>query len=244
MDLDNSSYSAHISQTFNEDLQTLKNEILKMGGLVERQVINAVEALTEGDTLLAEKVREMEFGVNDYEIKLDEECTRILALRQPAASDLRMVIAVSKAITDLERIGDESDKIAKLAIALVDEGGAPKGLVQTRHIGNLVRVMVQQALDAFARLDVHEALKVVQQDKSVDQEYESAMRQLVTYMMEDPRSISRVLKVVWALRSLERIGDHARNIGEQLIYIVQGKDVRHRKLDQVKAQVLSQKLSE
>ncbi len=238
MDLDNSGYSAHISQNFNEDLQKLKSEILEMGGLVEKQVANAVEALTEGDTALADRVRELEFEVNEFEIKLDEECTRILALRQPAASDLRMVISVSKTITDLERIGDESNKIAKLAIALVDEGGAPRGLVQTRHIGNLVRVMVQQALNAFARFDVHEAVQVVQEDKSVDLEYESAMRQLVTYMMEDPRSISRVLKVVWALRALERIGDHAMNIAEQLIYVVKGKDIRHRKLDQIKAQVL------
>ena len=238
MDLDNSGYGAHISQGFNDDLQKLKSQVLEMGGMVESQVANAVTAITEGDGLLADHVMKAELEINNFELQLDEECTRILALRQPAASDLRMVISVSKIITDLERIGDESHKIARLARDLSGEEGAPRGLVRTRHIGNLVRMMVQQALDAFARFDVGEAFRVVQEDKSVDLEYESAMRQLVTYMMEDPRSITGVLKVVWALRALERMGDHARNIAQQLIYVVKGKDVRHRKLDQIKQQLL------
>lgn len=240
MDLDNTGYTTHISQKFNHDLEELKSKILEMGGMVEKQVVNAVTSLIEGNTSLAEEVRSIESDINDFELALDEECTRILALRHPAASDLRMVIAVSKTITDLERIGDESNKIAKMAIALVDEGGAPRGYVQTRHIGNLVRVMVQQALDAFARFDVSAAFNVAREDKSVDLEYEAAMRQLVTHMMEDPRSISRVLKVVWALRALERIGDHARNIAEHVIYLVKGKDIRHRNLEQVQQQLLDE----
>jgi phosphate transport system protein len=158
---------------------------------------------------------------------IDEECVRILARRQPAASDLRLIISISKSVIDLERIGDEATKIAKRAIDLCEEGQAPRGYVEIRHIGEQVRKMVQEALDAFARFDADLALSVAQYDKIVDREYKSALRELATYMMEDPRSISRVLSVIWALRSLERIGDHARNIAELVIYLVRGTDVRH-----------------
>jgi len=237
MDLDNKGYSAHISQQFNQDLESLKNHILHMGGRVEQQVKNALKALVENDSELAEKVRIEEKEINNLEIAIDEECTRILALRHPAASDLRMVVAVYKAITDLERIGDEANKIAKLAISLIEEGAAPLGYVQTKHIGQLVSVMVNDALDAFARFDVNAALKVVKQDITVDAEYEAAMRQLMTYMMEDPRSISRVLKIMWALRSLERVGDHAGNIAEYVIYLVKGKDIRHVSPDEARERV-------
>lgn len=237
MDLDNKGYSAHISQQFNKDLENLKNHILHMGGRVERQVQNALKALLENDSELAEQVRAEESEIDSLEISIDEECTRILALRHPAASDLRMVVAVYKAITDLERIGDEAYKIAKLAISLIEEGAAPWGYVQSRHIGQLVSIMVHEALDAFARFDVNAAYKVVGSDKEVDQEYESSMRQLMTYMMEDPRSISRVIKIMWALRALERIGDHAGNIAEHVIYLVKGKDVRHSSHDEIKREI-------
>lgn len=237
MDLDNKGYTAHISQQFNKDLEDLKNHILLMGGRVERQVKHALKALLENDSELAEQVRVEEAEIDRLEVTIDEECTRILALRHPAASDLRMVVAVYKAITDLERIGDEAYKIARLAIGLIEEGAAPWGYVQTRHVGQLVTVMVHEALDAFARFDVEAAYKVVREDNAVDIEYESSMRQLMTYMMEDPRSISRIIKIMWALRSLERIGDHAGNIAEHVIYLVKGKDVRHSTQEEIGKQL-------
>ncbi len=234
-------FTAHISQQFNSDIEELRNHLLTMGGLVETQVSNAVTALVEADSGLAASVRSTEKQINAMEMSIDEECTRVLALRQPAASDLRLVMAISKAITDLERIGDEANKIAKLAIILAEQGQAPHGYIETRHIGNQVSRMVHNALDAFARYDVETALEVAQEDKSVDMEYESAMRQLVTFMMEDTRSISRVLNIIWALRALERIGDHARNISEHVIYLVKGKDIRHTSIETIKEHVLNDK---
>jgi len=239
MDLDREGYGAHISQQFNKDLENLKNHILNMGGRVERQIQNAIKALLENDSELAEKVRQGEAEINGLEVSIDEECTRILALRHPAASDLRMVVAVYKAITDLERIGDEASKVASLAIGLIEEGAAPLGYGQTKHIGHLVTVMVHDALDAFARFDVDSALRVMREDRTVDVEYDGAMRQLITYMMEDPRSISRVLKIMWALRALERVGDHACNIAEHVVYLVKGKDVRHASEEQLQQALLA-----
>jgi phosphate transport system protein len=186
-----------------------------------------VQALISVDGGKAEQVMRDDRRINLMEVSIDEECARILARRQPAASDLRLVIAVTKAITDLERIGDEATKVARHSIDLIESGAAPRGYVEVRHIGDQVCRMVHDALDAFARLDLNLALRVAQTDKSVDLEYSTAMRELMTYMMEDPRSISRVMNVVWALRSLERIGDHARNIAEYVIYLVKGTDVRH-----------------
>ena len=220
-------YTHHISQQFNADLEEIRKHILNMGGIVEKQVVDAVTALMEADSDLASQVITTERQVNGFELRIDEECTRLIALRQPAASDLRLVVAVTKANVDLERIGDEANKIAKMAIKLSEQGQLPRGYIEVRHIGNHVSTMLHQALDAFARFDVDQALKVVKEDNDVDTEYESAMRQLVTFMMEDPRYIKRVLNVMWSLRALERIGDHARNIAEQVIYLVKGKDIRH-----------------
>jgi len=201
--------------------------IFWLGGLVEKQVNDAVTSLIEADSGLAQQVREIDDQINQMERNIDEECVRILARRQPAASDLRLIISISKSVIDLERIGDEATKIAKRTILLSEEGEAPRGYVEVRHIGDQVRKMVQEALDAFARFDADLALSVAQYDKTVDREYKTALRELVTFMMEDPRSISRVLSVIWVLRSLERIGDHARNIAEMVIYLVRGTDVRH-----------------
>lgn len=220
-------YSHHISRQFNADLEEIRNHILAMGGMVEKQVSDAVQALVEADSSLASEVIANEKQINGMEITIDEECTRLIALRQPAASDLRLIVAATKANTDLERMGDEANKIAKMAIKLAEEGVVPRGYTEVRHIGNHVCSMLRNALDAFARFDVEQAMSVVKEDKSVDVEYESAMRLLVTFMMEDPRYIKRVLNVLWALRALERIGDHARNIAEQVIYLVKGKDIRH-----------------
>jgi phosphate transport system protein len=218
----------HISRQFNADLEHLRTDLLEMGGLVEQQVSDAVLAIETADSALAEKVRETEKEVDQREIDLDRECTLVLARRHPAASDLRMVLMVTKATRDLERMGDEANKIAKMALALNEEGPEPgRGYVELRHLGANVIKMVNLSLDAFARFDVASALKVVREDKDIDREYRSAMREMITYMMEDPRSISRVMNILWALRALERIGDHARNIAEHVIYLVHGTDVRH-----------------
>lgn len=224
---DKDMHSHHISQQFNAELDDIKTRMLEMGGMVERQVSDAINAVVHADGGLAEQVLQSDRKVNDMEVSIDEECTLILARRQPAASDLRLVLAISRASHDLERMGDEAGKIAEQALRLIDAGDMPRIVVEIRHIGNRVIGMVREALDAFVRLDTEQALQVAQEDKAVDLEYATAMRTLVTYMMEDARSISSVLNIMWALRSLERVGDHARNLAEHVIYLVKGLDVRH-----------------
>lgn len=231
--MDNLNFDQHISRQFNSDLEALKAHLLQMGGVVEQQLADCVESLEDADSGLAQKVLAAEVHSNNFEISIDEECTRILARRQPAASDLRMVLAVAKIVRDLERIGDESAKIAKMAIILSEQDNSPRGYVEIRHIGSHVCNMVRDSLTAFARYDAELALAVAREDKEVDKEYSSAMREMITFMMEDPRTISRVLNILWALRSLERIGDHARNIAEQVIYLVKGKDARHLSLPEM-----------
>ena len=217
----------HLSKSYDQDLQNLVNLFLKMGGMAEANLTKAIESLVKSDVALAEDVIDGDKEINFTEQQLDDLVVKVLARRQPAASDLRMIIAISKAIIDLERIGDEAAKIARYAQVLCEEGESPRGYVETRHIGNQVRVMLHDTLDAFARLDVKQALAVMQSDREIDLEYKTATRALMTYMMEDPRYIARVLNVMWVLRSLERIGDHARNVAEQLVYLVQGTDIRH-----------------
>lgn len=237
MELNKDDYSSHISQQFNDELELIRTQLLTMGGMVERQVHDCIDALLTGDGELAEQSQKVDKQTNEMEMLIDEQCTTIIARRQPAASDLRLIIAVSKATTNLERMGDEASRICRHAIELVDEGESPRGYQEVRHIGNLIREMVKDVLTAFARNDAELAYKVAKMDKSVDQEYRSAMRSLATYMMEDPRSISSVMNVIWVLRSLERIGDHARAMAEHLIYLVSGKDVRHSSLKQIKKTV-------
>lgn len=234
-------FSHHISSQFNEDLQDVNTQFMSMGGLVEQQVTNAIHALLDTDAALALKVQFDDQAVNRMETQIDEALTLILARRQPAASDLRMVIAISKANTDLERMGDEAVKIARIAQALCEEGESPRGYMETRHIGNQIRLMIHEALDAFARLDAEQALRVMQADADIDREYQSATRTLMTYMMEDPRHISRVINVMWVLRSLERIGDHARNIAEQVIYVAKGFDVRHTSYESIEKRINADK---
>jgi phosphate transport system protein len=237
MELNNDNYSAHISQQFNEELELIRTQLLTMGGMVERQVHDCIDALLNGDSELAEASQKVDKQTNEMELMIDEQCTTIIARRQPAASDLRLIIAVSKATTNLERMGDEASRICRHAIDLVEEGESPRGYQEVRHIGNLIREMVKDVLTAFARNDTELAYRVAKMDKSVDQEYSSAMRSLATYMMEDPRSISSVMNVIWVLRSLERIGDHARAMAAHLIYLVSGTDVRHSSLKQIKKTV-------
>ena len=230
----------HISQQFNEEMENLRNQVLKMGGLVEQQIGNATNALRKLDVSKAEKVIKKDHKVNALEVNIDEECAQILARRQPAASDLRMVVAVIKTITDLERIGDEAEKVAKMAIHISeDDGRFHTHYDGIRHLSDYVSQMLRQALDSFARLDVETALLVVHADTEAAEEYQALMRQLITYMMEDPRRISEVLDVIWAARALERIGDHAKNIGEYVIYLVKGKNIRHVDLEEVEKNILS-----
>ena len=187
-----------------------------------------MRAVGEGDSALAEDVIKEEQLVDEMEVDIDEACILIIARRQPAASDLRLVMMVTKAINDLERIGDEAAKIAKHAVILSEQDGTSEGYKEVRHLGQSVTRMLSNALDAFARFDVEAAMKTLEEDAQIDLEYKTALRELVTYMMEDPRSISRVINVLWVIRSLERIGDHTQNLCEQIVYVVKGKDIRHR----------------
>jgi phosphate transport system protein len=220
-------YSGHTSHQFNEEMKALKTEFLEMGGLVESQVERAITSLVESDGYLADEVRATDKRVDQMEIELDEEATLILARRQPAARDLRLVIAVIKMVSDLERIGDEAKKIAKFSIKLAEERREPRGYVEVHHISKHVLSMLHEALDAFARLDTEQALRIIKEDKRVDEEYQGAARTLLTFMMEDTRNISRCMSVLWILRALERVGDHACNIAENVIFMVKGEDVRH-----------------
>ena len=235
--MDTADFSQHISRRFNEELENLRNSVLRMGGLVEEQLERAVTAVTEGDSELGLMVARDDYKVNHLEVTVDEECSRILATRSPTAIDLRLIVAVIKTITDLERIGDKAEKIGFLASRLASVERPANNYRELKNLGAHVRGMIHDSLDTFSRLDPDGALMVVEEDKSVDEEYESIMRQCITFMMEDPRTIRRVMDVMWAARSLERIGDHAKNICEYVIYMVHGKDIRHIKLDDVKDQI-------
>ena len=236
--MDTENLGQHISKQFNADLENIREEVLAMGGLVEEQLNKALEALNQHDTDLAKEVMKDDERVNDFEVNIDEACVKILAKRQPAASDLRMVSAVLKTITDLERVGDEAEKIARMAEEIADakeksplNGKLHYGALQ--HLGSLVKYMLHDALDAFARMDTKAAVKVAKRDSKADEEYDAISRQLMTYMMEEPRSISQILDFLWAARALERIGDHASNICEYIVYLVQGRDVRHLSWDDI-----------
>ncbi len=241
MDISSDIHSQHISRQFNQELEELKTHLMAMGGLVEKQVQDAVAALLESDSALGRQVVDNDRAVNDMQIKIDEECTQVLARRQPTASDLRLVLAVIRAASDLERIGDEASKIARNAIELIDADNGSRGFVEVRMISEHVRRMVRDALTSFARFDTELALKLVHEDEEVDNEYQSAMRSLMTFMMEDARSISPVLSLMWILRALERIGDHANNLAEYVVYLVKGMDIRHTDPDDLDEQVITHK---
>ncbi len=224
--MDNSKIGHHISEQFNKELEDIRNKVLTMGGLVERQIELAVQAFTTGDMELAELVIKQDNQVDALEMAIDQECTQILALRQPTAFDLRLLITVIKTIHELERVGDKAERIAEMAIKLAGvESKFPHH--ELEHMAELVKGMLHDALDAFARMSVEDVATICERDQNVDREYDNVLRQLITRMMEDPRNITRMLDVLWTVRALERIGDHACYICEHLVYMVRGQDVRH-----------------
>ena len=230
-------HSQHISRKFNAELEDVKTSMLEMGGIVEKQLSDAIQALVEADSGIGSQVMAQDDLIDSLEVKIDEECNLILARRQPAASDLRLVLAIIKAIRDLERIGDETSKISRAGVKLSEQGDFSIGATEIASLGERVKKMVSMALDAFTRYDAEAALQVAQEDAGVDDEYGTAMRSMITHMMEDPSNISRILNILWALRAMERIGDHAKNICEHVIYLVQGTDIRHEDLDKVASQM-------
>jgi len=219
--------SEHTNKQFSTDLETTRSMFLQMGGLVEAMVREGMETLITGDLALVDKVREREKDVNRLEVEIDERIGLLIARNQPTAVDLRLLLSVSKMLTDMERCGDEAEKIAKVARRLHESDGRYIPVVELRHMTNYVVDMIRQALDAFAREDPIHAAQVVRSDKEVDKEWKASLRHIITYMIEDPRTITRSIDMIFIARSLERIGDHAKNMAERVIYMVRGDDVRH-----------------
>jgi len=230
--------SEHISKKFDADLEAVRSRVMQMGGLVEEQIELAVEAFTTGNKDLMEQVIADDHRVNAMEVSIDEICSQIIARRQPAAGDLRMIMTVIKTITDLERIGDEAEKIARMSklIYAADRMHMPR-FIEIKHVANIAIEMLRKSLDAFARLDLGAAAQVVRQDELVDEEFRSIMRQLITFMMEDPRKISTALEILFVAKAIERIGDHAKNMSEYVVYMVKGRDVRHVTVEEIEREV-------
>jgi phosphate transport system protein len=229
----------HTSKQYDAELESVRAKVLEMGGMVEQQIVNALEALIKADIKLAKEVMEADARVNSLEVQIDEDCSHIIARRQPAAGDLRMVMMMVKTITDLERIGDEATKIARTAQRIFDEDRMYKPrFTEIKAMVKIVREMLRTSLDAFARLDVSQTVEVARQDELVDEQFRAAMRQLVMYMLEDPRTISMSLEVLFVAKAVERIGDHAKNIAEYVVYMVKGKDVRHSSLQEMERETL------
>jgi phosphate transport system protein len=235
--VDEKSFHQHISRQYNEELTQILNRVMRMGGLVERQLANALVALTQGDSACGERVVTSDYEVNAAEVKLDKECIHILARRQPAASDLRLIMAVIKTITDLERIGDEAERVGRMALHLLEEDRRRSPMAQVQALGEHVRHMLTGALDAFARMDVAKAVLVAQQDIKADSQYENIMRELINAMVDGSAAVPRAMDIIWSARALERIGDRSRNICEYIVYFVRGKDVRHTSFEQMAKEV-------
>ena len=235
--MDKFSLDDHISNQFNKELEAVTAKVLSMGGLVEQQLSNALLALQNKDMKVAESVINTAVEVNHHEVSIDKECIGILARRQPTAGDLRLVITITKTITDLERIGDEAEKIANMAIKLTKRKDTTHNdlehYVGIKAMGKLVCEMIHDVLDAFARKSAIDAVKIAQEEPKSDEQYGAILRQLITYMMEDPKHITGSIDAIWTARAMERIGDHAKNICEQIIYLVEGKDVRHTNIEKL-----------
>ncbi|ADI30362.1 phosphate signaling complex protein PhoU [Methylotenera versatilis] len=226
--------SEHIYKQYDSELEAVRAKVLEMGSLVEQQIVDALEALTTSNAKLAKRVINNDHQVNALEVQIDEDCSHIIALRQPAAGDLRMVLMMIKTITDLERIGDEAAKVARLALksSETDRMWTPR-FAEIKTMANLTREMLHMSLDAFARSDATKVLPIAQMDEQVDGQYQMTIRQLITFMLEDPRTISMSLEVLFVSKAIERIGDHAKNISEYVVYMVKGKDVRHTTIEQM-----------
>jgi phosphate transport system protein len=222
-------HAQHVTKAFDEELGRLRTHVLEMGGLVESQILAATNAYHSGEIEVVAEIVLTDKKVNEFELIIDDECTQVIARRQPAASDLRLVMGISKIVTDLERVGDEAKKIAKGARRIHERGqtALSRGAVDVRHVASVTVTMLRQALDAFARLDTASAVEVIRKDDEVDVEFKAIVRQLITFMMEDPRTISTAIDIIWIARAVERIGDHAKNLAEHVIYIVEGRDIRH-----------------
>jgi len=223
--MENLNLSRHISGQFNSELENVRNQVMQMGGLIEQQLSDALTAMADNDMELAHKVVNKDHEVNQFETTVDQDCSRIIAKRQPAASDLRLILTIMKTVTELERVGDSVASIAKMVIE--NHGQKVPSLIGLENMGQIVLKMLHNALDAFTRLDLPAAVAVHNEDKKVNRQYESILRELMTFMMEDPRSIPFVLKVLASARAIERIGDRCQNICEQIVYLVKGIDVRH-----------------
>ena len=231
--------SEHTSKQFDSELGTVRDRVLQMGGLVESQIQRAIESLINRDEALMERVIADDHRVNALEVEIDESCNHIIVCRQPTAGDLRMVMTIIKTITDLERIGDEAEKIARMAKLLSQK----ERLIlprynEIKHAADLALDMLRKSLDAFARLDLSTAAQVVRQDELVDEEFRTIMRYLITFMMEDPRTISTALEILFVAKAIERIGDHAKNMSEYVVYMVKGRDVRHVTVEEIEREVL------
>jgi phosphate transport system protein len=232
--------SEHISKQYDAQLESVRAKVLEMGGLVEQQIVNALESLIKADLKLAKDVMMTDARVNSLELQVDEACNHIIARRQPAAGDLRMIMMMVKTITDLERIGDEATKIARTAQRIYEEDRMFKPrFTEIKTMVTIVREMLRTSLDAFARLDISQTVEVARQDEQVDEQFRAAMRQLITFMLEDPRTISMSLEVLFVAKAVERIGDHAKNISEYVVYMVKGKDVRHSSLEDIERETQS-----
>jgi len=230
----------HISRRFNEELEDVRSKVLQMGGVVEAQLTNALRVLVDEETALAKQVKNDDSVVNSLEVDIDEECARIVARRQPAATDLRLIITVIKTISDLERMGDEAKRVAIMTRHEMDGALDDDLRTDLEHLGDLVRQSLRQVLDAFARTDVDAAVAVVKADKKIDKKYKKIIKQLMQKMAQDSQSVPAVMNLMWAVRSLERLGDRCQNIAEHVIYMVVGTDVRHVKIDDVLAEIEAQ----
>ena len=229
----------HTLKQFDAELEEIRSKVLQMGGLVEQQILHALEALTTGSVLLARQIMENDHRVNALEVAIDEECSTVIARRQPAAKDLRMLMAVVKTITDLERIGDEAAKIARMTQSIYESARPTVPRVsEIQHVADIALSMLRNALDAFARLDLTVAATVMRQDEQVDKAFVSILRQLITFMMEDPRTISQAIEILFIAKAIERIGDHAKNMSEYVVYLVKGKDVRHTSVEAFEREAL------
>jgi phosphate transport system protein len=218
----------HLSTQFDSELTAVSAEVMELGGLVEAQILHAIMALSEFDVEIAQRVMHNEARVNEMEVEIDRDISSIIGRRQPTARDLRLLIAIAKTTANLERAGDEAEKIARMVVSIINDG-APRSLpsLELRVAADLASGLLRKALDAFARLDVEVALSILKEDDLIDKEFDGFVRKLVTYMMEDPRKISASLDLLFLAKALERIGDHAKNIAEFIIYVVKGADVRH-----------------